>query len=188
MEWFRSEHAHDEPVGTTETASQRSVSEPTRAGQSTQAGYRPRAFSPSNEGRASGAEEADGTPRIFGAAWAVSWAVKHGYRLVRRIVIAVVGFSVVLVGLAMIIGPGPAVLVIPLGLAILAVEFRWARRLLRYARQRLQNGIRDLTRSAGGFAEPPQNFSEKLANGPVENSAESLGKDGRTNGSQDGPG
>lgn len=188
MKSFRSEHAHDEPVGTTETAPQRSVSEPTRAGHSTQAGYRSRASSTSDEGRTGGVEEADGTPRIFGAAWAVSWAVKHGYRLVRRIVIAVVGFSVVLVGLVMIIAPGPAVLVIPLGLAILAAEFRWARRLLRYARQRLQTGIKDLARSAGGFAEPPQNPSEKLANGPEENSAESRGKDGRTNGSQDGPG
>ena len=33
-------------------------------------------------------------------------------------------------GVALIVLPGPAVLVIPLGFAILATEFPWARRLL----------------------------------------------------------
>jgi hypothetical protein len=42
--------------------------------------------------------------------------------------------TVVLLGLAMILLPGPAILVIPAGLAILGLEFRWARRLLRHAK------------------------------------------------------
>jgi tellurite resistance protein TerC len=48
----------------------------------------------------------------------------------RRLIVIVVGFSVLLIGLAMVILPGPAMIVIPLGLAILAMEFVWARRLL----------------------------------------------------------
>lgn len=52
----------------------------------------------------------------------------------RRVVVAVIGFTVLLIGVAMVVLPGPAVLVIPLGLAILATEFVWARRLLDKAR------------------------------------------------------
>ena len=52
----------------------------------------------------------------------------------RRSVVAVIGFTVLLIGLAMVVLPGPAVIVIPLGLAILATEFVWARRLLEKAR------------------------------------------------------
>ena len=52
----------------------------------------------------------------------------------RRAVVAAIGFSVLLIGLAMVALPGPAIVVIPLGLAILATEFVWARRLLEKAR------------------------------------------------------
>ena len=49
------------------------------------------------------------------------------YKWVRRIVIAIVGFSVLLFGIALIVLPGPAILVIPIGLGILGLEFAWAR-------------------------------------------------------------
>lgn len=52
------------------------------------------------------------------------------YRHARRIAIAVVGGSVVLVGIAMLVLPGPAFVVIPVGLGILGLEFAWARRWL----------------------------------------------------------
>jgi uncharacterized protein (TIGR02611 family) len=52
----------------------------------------------------------------------------------RRAVVGLIGFTVLLVGLAMVVLPGPAIVVIPLGLAILATEFVWARRLLEKAR------------------------------------------------------
>ncbi len=52
--------------------------------------------------------------------------------------VAVVGGSVLLVGIAMIVLPGPAILVIPLGLAILATEFLWARRWLKRAKELFQ--------------------------------------------------
>ncbi|NMC21584.1 MAG: hypothetical protein GYA33_14335, partial [Thermogutta sp.] len=113
----------------------------------------PPASCPPEEVGAAKAESKEESPRILGANWAVRWAFKYGYRMVRRVVIAVVGFSVLLVGLVMAIGPGPAVIVIPLGLAILALEFRWAGRLLRYARQQLQAGIQELARRTGMSAD-----------------------------------
>ena len=48
----------------------------------------------------------------------------------KRIVKVVIGFTILLIGLAMTVLPGPAIVVIPAGLAILATEFLWARRLL----------------------------------------------------------
>ena len=56
----------------------------------------------------------------------------------RRAVVAVIGFTVLFVGIAMMVLPGPAVVVIPLGLAILATEFLWAQRLLERARATLR--------------------------------------------------
>jgi len=49
----------------------------------------------------------------------------------RRVIKIVIGFTVLLVGLLMLALPGPAVVVIPLGLGILATEFVWARNLLK---------------------------------------------------------
>jgi hypothetical protein len=49
----------------------------------------------------------------------------------RRTIIAVVGFTVLIIGIVMVIAPGPAFLVIPFGLLILGTEFVWARRLLK---------------------------------------------------------
>ena len=56
---------------------------------------------------------------------------------VRKLVIAVIGFTVLAIGLALIILPGPAILVIPAGLAILSIEFAWARNLLKRMREKL---------------------------------------------------
>ena len=53
---------------------------------------------------------------------------------IKRIVVMVVGGTVLAVGVALIVLPGPAFIVIPLGLAILAIEFAWAKRWLRSAR------------------------------------------------------
>lgn len=50
-----------------------------------------------------------------------------------RVMVATVGFLVLLAGLAMLFLPGPAILVIPIGLAILSLEFIWAERLLEKA-------------------------------------------------------
>ncbi len=52
-------------------------------------------------------------------------------RQVKKLIIAIIGFTVLVTGIAMIVLPGPAIVVIPIGLAILATEFVWARSLLK---------------------------------------------------------
>jgi len=51
--------------------------------------------------------------------------------VVRKLVYSVIGTTVVLIGIVMIVLPGPAIIVIPIGLAILASEYAWARRIIR---------------------------------------------------------
>ena len=53
---------------------------------------------------------------------------------IRRLIVGVIGGTILLIGIALLFLPGPAVLVIPLGLAILATEFAWARHYLLKAR------------------------------------------------------
>jgi uncharacterized protein (TIGR02611 family) len=50
------------------------------------------------------------------------------YRTARRIGVAIVGSTVLLVGIILLVTPGPAFVVIPIGLGILALEFKWAAR------------------------------------------------------------
>ena len=52
----------------------------------------------------------------------------------RKLIVAVIGVTVVLFGITLIVLPGPAFIVIPVGLAILATEFAWARRAVRRTR------------------------------------------------------
>jgi tellurite resistance protein TerC len=52
----------------------------------------------------------------------------------RKIIIAIIGTTVLVFGIILIVLPGPAVIVIPIGLAILATEFIWARRLIERGR------------------------------------------------------
>ncbi len=47
-----------------------------------------------------------------------------------RIVKIVIGFTLLLVGISLIVLPGPAFVVIPVALGILAGEFVWAKKLL----------------------------------------------------------
>lgn len=61
------------------------------------------------------------------------------YRVAKRIVIGVVGGTVCLVGLAMVVLPGPAFIVIPAGLGILAIEFAWARSWLKKIKSKAQS-------------------------------------------------
>jgi tellurite resistance protein TerC len=65
-------------------------------------------------------------------------------RYARRIVILIIGTTVLLIGVAMVFLPGPAVAVIPVGLAILATEFAWARRWLGIIRSSTEKGVRKL--------------------------------------------
>lgn len=58
-------------------------------------------------------------------------------RTIRRIIVGIVGFTILIIGILLLVLPGPAFIVIPIGLAILATEFLWARRLLQKVRDRL---------------------------------------------------
>ena len=72
------------------------------------------------------------------------------YKVAKRITIGVVGGTVLLVGVAMIILPGPAFVVIPAGLGILAIEFAWARNWLGKIKAKAQAVTGIGTRPAGG--------------------------------------
>lgn len=58
-------------------------------------------------------------------------------RITLKVVVAVLGIAVILLGIVMIPLPGPGWLVVFGGLAILSIEFVWAKHLLHYSRQKL---------------------------------------------------
>ena len=60
--------------------------------------------------------------------------VNHGLRNAWRFVVGIVGATVLALGFAMLVLPGPGLLVIPVGLMILASEFVWARRWIQRIR------------------------------------------------------
>jgi tellurite resistance protein TerC len=70
------------------------------------------------------------------------------YKHARRVVIAIIGGSVVVVGILMIALPGPAIVVIPTGLAILSIEFAWARRWLRKLKAKSQETMNYFNRNS----------------------------------------
>jgi tellurite resistance protein TerC len=53
----------------------------------------------------------------------------------RRLIVFVIGGTVLLFGFALLVLPGPAFVVIPMGLGILSLEFVWARVWLRKLRR-----------------------------------------------------
>ncbi len=65
--------------------------------------------------------------------------VKDTYKLAKRIAITVVGVSILVIGIVMIIAPGPALILIPVGLAILGLEFAWARLWLKRLRESISS-------------------------------------------------
>ena len=63
----------------------------------------------------------------------------------RRIAVLVVGLVLLAAGIVLLVLPGPGLLVTMAGLALLATEYEWARRLLARLRQharRLSNQVR----------------------------------------------
>lgn len=82
-------------------------------------------------------------------------------RPVRRVIIGVIGGTILAIGIAMVVLPGPAIVVIPLGLAVLATEYIWARRWLKKMRAMVQQA-RDKVSSkqAAEPASPPKSTSE----------------------------
>jgi tellurite resistance protein TerC len=80
-----------------------------------------------------GTEQSVGSPswikRLSGI-----WNVEN-IKVVRRVIVSVIGATVLLIGVALLVLPGPAFIVIPIGLAILATEYAWARRWLKKVRR-----------------------------------------------------
>ena len=71
------------------------------------------------------------------------------YRVAKRIAIGIVGGSVLILGIAMIVLPGPAFVVIPVGLGILGIEFAWARSWLKKAKAKAQEVARNFKHGDG---------------------------------------
>ena len=76
-------------------------------------------------------------------------------RQARRIAIVIIGFTVLLAGLALIVLPGPAFIVIPVGLGILSIEFAWARRWLNRIRTTAEAATRKLRGQSSSMGESP---------------------------------
>ena len=72
--------------------------------------------------------------------------------IARKIVVGVIGGTIVLVGVVLLVTPGPATVVIPIGLLILASEFAWARHVLRRGKRAVQKARRGKWREAFSFA------------------------------------
>ena len=64
----------------------------------------------------------------------------------RRLAVSVVGFVLLLAGLVMMVTPGPGLLLIIAGLAVLGTEYVWAQRLLNVARARGQQALTKVRR------------------------------------------
>lgn len=66
------------------------------------------------------------------------------YKTARRIVITVVGGTILLLGCVMLLTPGPGLLGIAAGLGILGLEFAWAKRWLIEVKRRSNQAIQDM--------------------------------------------
>jgi len=75
------------------------------------------------------------TQRLF------SFLKSENIKIVKRVIVSLVGATILLIGVALLVLPGPAFVVIPVGLAILATEYAWARRWLRKARRIASNVV-----------------------------------------------
>lgn len=74
----------------------------------------------------------------------------------RRVAVTLAGFLVLLLGLGMLVLPGPGLLMIALGFAILATEFLWAWRAHRYVQTKARGaGQRAQRWRRGRFLPPP---------------------------------
>ena len=71
------------------------------------------------------------------------------YRIAKRIAIGIVGGTVLVIGIVMIVLPGPAFIVIPVGLGILGLEFAWARIWLKKAKVKAEEMARNFNQKNG---------------------------------------
>jgi hypothetical protein len=67
--------------------------------------------------------------------------------------VLLIGSSVLLIGVVMLVTPGPAMVVIPLGLAILGTEFLWARRIIKRLKKQALSVVNTLSGHKAGREE-----------------------------------
>ena len=79
----------------------------------------------------------------------VRWVLRSG----KRIAVTVLGFALVAGGLALLVLPGPGILVVIAGLAVLATEYAWARWALNETKRRAGEAKNRLLKRRG--KEPP---------------------------------
>lgn len=79
---------------------------------------------------------------------------RQGIRQARKLVILLIGSTVILIGIILIFTPGPALIVIPAGLAILSIEFAWARRWLKSMRGYLTKQVEKSPQGADSIIKP----------------------------------
>jgi tellurite resistance protein TerC len=85
-----------------------------------------------------------------------AWLRRHiTYRWARRIVVGMIGGTILLIGVAMVVLPGPAILVIPIGLGVLGLEFAFARHWLRKLRATATDVVNRVRGRPKAPAEPP---------------------------------
>jgi uncharacterized protein (TIGR02611 family) len=124
------------------------------------------------EERDASATVAEFAPEEVVVRWHDHWAFvpfKVVWRFIRRsgkrIAVTVVGFAVLLAGVAMLVLPGPGWAAIFLGLAILATEYVWAQRLLKMAKDKAGQARDAVLRRKNGPAQPGP---EEGGPGPAE--------------------
>lgn len=60
----------------------------------------------------------------------------------KKILVSIIGGIILIVGIVMIIVPGPAYLIIPAGLGILGTEYMWAKRLHQKLKDKVNNFLK----------------------------------------------
>ena len=68
--------------------------------------------------------------------------IRRIVRHTRRLIVFVIGSTILLLGIILIFTPGPAIIIIPLGLAILATEFDWAELLLHRVKKKITEHVK----------------------------------------------
>ncbi len=63
--------------------------------------------------------------------------MNSAFKQIKRAVVAIIGFTILFIGVLMLVLPGPAFIVIPAGLGILATEFLWARKILQKVKEKI---------------------------------------------------
>jgi uncharacterized protein (TIGR02611 family) len=88
------------------------------------------------------------------------------YKVAKRIVIGIVGGTVLLLGIVMMVTPGPGIPAILVGLGILGVEFAWARHWLKKVKAKAGDVTRAVMRRNGRNGKDETNGDTNREAGP----------------------